>query len=247
MQVIVMTSDKYENCLEPFMWLWQKYFTGWPNAEPLDLVFCGFTAPKADLWRYGWRFHSIGAYEDYPPKRWSDAFLKVLDEVAEDRFVLMLEDYWLCRQVDTRGVKMLYDYAGQFENVLKIDLMFDRLYINGGSNFLYGQNTYAHCGYLDLIKSPQGTDYQMSLWTGIWRRDVMRRFIVPGEKAQEIEMYGTSRVNRADDILVLGTRQGPMSHGNIYRDSRDGPSYADSGWAIDVGDLGAMRAKGWIE
>jgi hypothetical protein len=101
MQVIVMTSDNYYNCLTPFMYLWLRFFT-----------FCGFTEPGVEL-LHPWRFVSIGKFEDYPAQKWSDALLWVLDNVAQDRFVLMLEDYWLCRPVDVRGVKYLYDYADQ--------------------------------------------------------------------------------------------------------------------------------------
>jgi hypothetical protein len=249
MQVIVMTSDNYYNCLTPFMYLWQRFFFSytefpWLHNE-LDLVFCGFTEPGVEL-SHPWRFVSIGKFEDYPANKWSDALLWVLDNVAQDRFVLMLEDYWLCRPVDVRGVKYLYDYASQFENTLKIDLAFDRLYINAGSDFLYGLNDYGHVGHLDLLKSPHGTPYQFSLWVGIWRRDVMRRFVVPGETAQELEMRGSARVT--DDVLVLGTRQGPLRHGNIYRSGRGStPAYEENGWRVPDAEVEYMREKGWIE
>lgn len=259
MQVIVMTSDNYYHCLVPFFYLFDKFFDGfnpyvtrYDQLINLDLVFCGFSEPAQEIQnqlnyieRY-WRFHSIGAYEDYPANKWSDALLHVLDNVAEDRFILMLEDYWLCRPVDVRGVKYLYDYAGQFQNVLKIDLAFDRLFINAGANFNYGLGDYGYVGHMDLLKSPPGTPYQMSLWGGIWRRDVMRRFVVPGETAQQLELSGTGRVT--DDVLVLGTRQGPMRHGNIYRSGRGSvPAYEEGGWKIPPNEVEYMRERGWIE
>lgn len=251
MQVIVTTSDNQHHCLTPFMYLWQEFFTAYtpPNViEDLDLVFCGFTPPDVNLQQFdNWRFHSLGKYEDYPVNKWSDAFLKVLDEVAQERFILMLEDYWICRPVDVRGIMHLYGYADQFENVLKIDTAFDRLYLHAGSRFLYGQNGYGYVGHMDLLKSPHGTPYQFSLWGGIWRRDVMRRFVVPGESAQELEMAGTRRVT--DDVLVLGTRQAPLRHGNIYRAGRGSgkPAYEEGGWKIPEAKVEYMREKGWIE
>jgi hypothetical protein len=157
----------------------------------------------------------------------------------------MLEDFWLCRPADVRGIKYLYDYAGQFENVLKIDLAFDRLYIHGGSTFLYNANNYGYVGHIDLLRSPHGTPYQFSLWGGIWRRDVMRRFVVLGETAQELEMHGTSRVT--DDVLVLGTRQAPLVHGNIYRSGRGSePAYEENGWKIPDVEMEYMREQGWV-
>lgn len=248
MQILVLTSDNYYHCLNPFIYQWNKYFW-WSAAKPDSVrqIICGFTIPEG-IQAAGWEFYSIGRYEDYPADRWSDALIKVLDTMADEQFILMLEDYWLCRPADQLGIRMLYDYAGQFKNVLKIDLTADRLYVDGGGRYLYGYNTYNTVGYLDLIKSPPGSQYQMSLWGGIWNRDVMRRFLIPGERAQEVELRGTSRVNEAGDtVLVLGTRQSPVLHGNVYQSGRQGPVYHDGGWQIGEADLAELREKGWIE
>jgi hypothetical protein len=251
MQIIVMASDNYyDKCLTPFMYLWHQFFTAYTPADlkgKFDLLFCGFSEPDADLQQFApWRFHSIGAFKDYPVNKWSDAMLQVLDTVADEVFLLLLEDFWLCRPADVRGLAYLFGYARQFENVLKIDTAFDRLYIHAGSNFLFGMNSYSYVGHLDLLKSPHGTPYQFSLWGGIWRRDVMRRFIVPGETAQQLELGGSARVT--DDVLVLGTRQAPLLHGNIYRSGRGGePAYGENGWRVPDAEVEFMRGRGWIE
>jgi hypothetical protein len=198
MQVIVTASEKYYNCLSPFIHQWEKY-CGWnfglPVYDQIEMVICGF----GPVGFYGDNkpqvsFHSLGDYADWPANRWAEQLMKILDEVADEQFILMLEDYWLTRPVDMLGIKMLFDYAAQFSNVLKIDLTHDRLYINGGGTFLYGANTYDNCGYLDLIKSPPGTPYQMSLWAGIWNREQLKCVLIPGETAQEIEINGTRRI-----------------------------------------------------
>ena len=175
-QVLIVCAEKYYHCLSPFMHQWNKYF-GW---QDVSMVVCGF-APVTFCHHQKTTFYSLGEQSDWPPGRWSEKLARILDEVADEQFILMLEDYWITRPVDVRGVKMLFDYAKQFKNVLKIDLTHDRLYINGGGTFLYGANTYDNCGYLDLIKSPPATPYQMSLWAGIWNREQMKKVLVPGE------------------------------------------------------------------
>ena len=245
MQVIVVASEKMYHCLSPFMYLWKKHVGLDHVTYNIDLVVCGFS--PVDFFSDNiTKFHSLGNQSDWPAVRWSEKLIRILDEIAEEQFVLMLEDYWLVRDVDMRAVKMLFDYAAQFQNVLKIDLTYDRLYINGGSNFLFGANTHDNCGYLDLIKSPPGTPYQMSLWAGIWNREQLKRVLVPGETAQDIEINGTRRVT--DDQLVLGTRQAPLLHGNIHQSRNNGtPVYKDDHWAIKPDDLEFMRKEGWID
>jgi len=246
-QVIVFTSDNYYHLLPGFAYLFNKYWHWMLNgSRRQEVVVCGFS-PLNVLLPDNFRFYSIGRFEDYPKERWSDALLRVLDEVAEDEFLLLLEDYWLCRPVDVQAVRMLFDYARQFKNVLKIDLAADRLYIHGGAYFLYRQNNYGYCGYLDLLKSPPRTPYNFSLWGGIWRRDVMRRFVVPGETAQQLEIAGSNRVEAAlNEVLVLGTRQQPLIHGNIIQSGKSEPQYSGPGWEISASDLERLREMGYI-
>lgn len=246
-QILVVTSERYYHCLNPFMFLFDKYFFGGNRdaRKDYDLVICGFKQPSSsvDYKSYGWRWYTVGKQGDYPADRWSDKLINILENVADAQFVLLLEDYWLYRSVNTDAVNMLFDYCRQFKNVLKIDLAFDRLFAEGGGAYLYGHNTYGNVKYIDLIKSPPGAEYQMSLWGGVWNRNVMRKFIVSGERAQQIELFGTPRVNaRYDDVLVLGTRQAPLLHANVYSSGREGPSYDN----INKSDLDTMRENGWI-
>jgi hypothetical protein len=247
MQVLVIASEMMYKCLSPFMHQWHKYANfrvGGNSPMAFDVIVCGF-GPVNYYNESFTEFYSMGDQADWPASRWSEKLTRILNEVADEQFILMLEDYWLLRSVDVCAVRMLFDYAAQFQNVLKIDLGTDRLYINGGADFLYGANTYDNVGYLDLIKSPPGTPYQMSLWGGIWNREQLRKVLIPGETPQDIEIAGTSRVT--DDQLVLGTRQAPLLHGNIYQSRNAGePVYEDANWAIKAEDLAFMRKEGWI-
>lgn len=212
LQVIVMTSDNQYHCLSAYCHLFDKYY----GLNEVSTVICGFSPLSSKLPNCS--FYSIGKYEDYPPDKWSDALMKVLDNVADEVFMLMLGDYWLVRPTDTYAVKMLYDYLYQFKYVLKADLTTERLFADGGGKYNFGYHTYDTLGYLDLIKSSPGSPYHLSLWGGLWRRDLLRELIIPGETAQQIELNGTHRLaQRGDEVLVLGTRQAPMRHANVIQ------------------------------
>jgi hypothetical protein len=262
MQIILMTSDNYHHCLPPFYHQFEKYFSApWRQKidEPLRLVTCGFG--KSDVMPSDWAWYSIGKFEDYPANRWSDAFLKVLDEVAEKRFILMLEDYWLCRETDVEGVAMAAAYMEQYKNVFRFDISTDTLGMDAGALFGLGKNTYARVGRWDLLRRPQESQYNFSFWGSIFNRELAKRYVVPGESAQEIEIAGTRRLNadmcEKTGLMVLGTRQAPMIHGNIYsggfreKFGKTGPFYADpwnGSWAVSDSDLEEMRRKGlWGE
>lgn len=197
-RIVVLTSDKYLNALRPFAFLLNRYWK--PNVP---VLVAGFTPPQFKL-PQNFSFLSIGKFSDYPFGKWSDALIKLLGMIEDEVFVLMLEDYFVLRPVDTHAVQVLIDYAYQFRYVLKIDLCGDRLYAFGADL------NYGTVEYIDLVKSMPGSPYHMSLYAGLWRRDNLLRCLVPNESPHDVELVGTTRVSHMQDMLVLGSRQMPL-------------------------------------
>jgi len=241
MQLVIMTSDNYHHMLNPFMYLLDKY-----TDDTIKPIVCGFTydhSAKAACSNWNIPFHSIGNYADYPANNWSDAFKRVLDDVADDTFIFMLEDYLLCRRVDMNAVRILFEYAKQHQGLLKVDLCNDRLYADP-SRYLYGANTAFHLDYLDVIESPVGSQYQMSFWGGIFNKVRLLDILVPGETAQEVELNGTTRANGLT-FQVIGTRQSPMIHGNVYQGGKF-VGFKGNGWEVSRDDISEMRKEGYL-
>lgn len=231
MRIFVLTSDHYIGAVRPFVYLFNKY---WSDEQ--EVVVAGFKAPDFDL-PPNFHFHSIGNMADYPVNKWSDALIKLLHDYTDDTFVLFFEDYWLSRPVNVQAVTMLYDYMRQFRNVLKMDLYSDRLYAGGMTD-------YNHCGYLDLIRSDPASQYHMSLMCGLWNRELMLRFLIPGETPWQVELSGTPRVAAAaDEVMVLGTRNMPLRHILAHRRGNPNELLLDG---LDPADVDAMRGLGYI-
>lgn len=232
MRVIVTTSDKYLHALRPFAHLFNKYW-----GDDTDVIVGGFSEPSFEL-PSNFTFHSIGKQEDYPVDKWSDAVIKLLHSIDDDIFVLMLEDYWISRPVNRDAIRMLGDYMRQFRNVLKMDLCMERLYAGGMTD-------YNHCGYIDLIRSDPGSQYHMSLLTGIWNKDLLLRFLIPGETPWQVELEGTPRVRAAaGEVLVLGTRQAPVRHILAHRRGDPSELLVDG---LAPSDVQAMAELGYFK
>lgn len=216
MRVLCLTSDKYLHAVRVYAHLFQKYWNAearrWLGEDQQVLV-AGFTPPDFDL-PDNFTFHSIGAFKDYPVGRWSAALIDLLEEIDDEAFVLMLEDYWVTRPVNVPAIKMLYDYALQFKDILRIDLTTDRLFAYGPR---YPQDVpdHGYCGWLDLVYSEPTSAYHMSMMTGIWRRDNLLKVLIPDESPWQVELDGTRRVMEKypHTMRVLGTRQWPVKHG----------------------------------
>jgi hypothetical protein len=201
MNIFVLTSDKYLDALKPFCYLFNKYW-----GKDQGVIIAGFTKPDFEL-PPNFAFHSIGEFSDYPVNKWSDSLIDLMDQHSHiDTSIIMLEDYWLTRPVLTVAVHTCYDYMRQFRYVLKMCLTGDRLYSAG-------VRPYGHAGPVDLVVSDPDSQYQMSMMTGIWNHEQLRKVLIPGETPWEVEIEGTPRVRELkDEMIVLGTRQWPVRH-----------------------------------
>lgn len=236
MRVFVTTSDKYLQILRPFAYLFNRYWS--PEQE---VLVAGFTPPDFAL-PSNFSFHSIGKFEDYPLGKWSNGLIDFLSSVEDEAFVLMLDDYLITRPVDVRGVRMCYEYARQFGYALRIDLTLDRLFAHG-PRYPGDIPDYGYLGHLDLIRSEPTSQYHMSLMTAVWRRDNLLKVLRPDWSPWQVELDGTTHVmvHHAHDMLVLGTRQGPIKHTLGYRGGN--PNEADLS-KIRPEDVEAMKAEG---
>lgn len=204
LDVVVFTCDKHVWATKPFAWLFNKY---WHPDQRVIIV--GYNKPNFDLPK-NFFFYSVSDNE-YPADKWVDAALKFFGDYVSKHFILFHEDYWLVRNVDVDGVRILHDYIKSDENILRVDLTADRLYAGGSQDI----------GYLnrfDLIEAPQ-SQYQMSHQACIVNTFLYKRMLelLPenSHSAWNVELQGTTIVNSFKDRMkVVGTRQFPLRYAN---------------------------------
>jgi hypothetical protein len=170
-------------------------------SDKQQVVFGGFTPPDFSL-PNNFRFFQIDT-KDYPPNKWSNGMIKMLEKFPDEYIILLLEDYWLDRRVDVRGVNTCIDYMEHRPRILRIDLTDDRQYAGGMFDV-------DKVGSYDFIETPPSTPYQMSTQAGLWRKSLLLDLLVPDKSAWQVEINTAPPGN----MRVLGTRQRPMSYAN---------------------------------
>jgi hypothetical protein len=205
-----MTSDIYIDAVRPFVWLLNKY---WSN--PPEILVAGFTPPKFDLPSNA-TFFSIGNFSDYPLDKWSDSLLVVLNHIDDEHIIIMLEDYWIVRPVDDYAVRVLYRYAQNSPDVIKVDLAADRLFAGGVKRHQL------HIGYIEILESDRSSAYHMSLMTGLWNVNLMKSVLEPGWTPWDVEMSGTTKLSAISNLRVVGTGQWPILHTLAFRNNAPG-------------------------
>lgn len=205
MRVIVSTCDKYLWSLRGFAFLFNRY---WSELQPVTII--GYKQPDFDL-PSNFEFVSMGddpGYED-----WTTGVIEFLNSIDDTHFVLLLEDYWLCRGVNHQAIQTLYDLAMGYPQILRIDLTADRQFNGHALQFHH----LPYWGYLDLVWTPPNSEYQMSLQAGIWSKRHFLSLLLPGRSIWDIEIGEISnRIHGREDLWVLGTKQCPIRYANVF-------------------------------
>lgn len=205
LRVFVITNDNYLWCLKPFCYLFNIY---WSTLQPV--VVGGFSPPPFAL-PPNFEFYQIDK-ENYPANRWSDGLIKMLRAMPDEHFVLLLEDYWLCRTVDHNGILTLLDWQSSRADNVRMDLTADRLYG-------YRMHDVGYWGHYDIIECGEDAPYQMSLQAAIWKKSLMLQLLEPGKSSWETEIH-CNMVGRG--MRVYGTRNLPIRYANgIYQGKID--------------------------
>ena len=232
MRIVILTSDVTDWALQGWFCLLNKY---WPEHPPV--VVGGFTPPKFPL---DAEFIRLGRFVDYPVTKWSDALIALLEAIPDEFFIWTMDDFWLLRRVDDRGVRLLWDYISSHSELARIDLTADRVLAHGARDA-------GVLDHLQLITNEHPVPYLLSLQTGIWRKSALRAYLVPGESPWQVELEGTTRMLRAG-ANVLGTREVPVRHLIAIQQGRlalDG-GYQGTEYALSHEDEIELRQKGFL-
>lgn len=200
--VAIFTADHRHAELRVMLYFYAKYWN-WPAK-----VF-GFRKPGFAL-EDNVDFISLGDMKDYPANKWSDGIIKAIDEhIRTPQFILLLEDYWLTRRVDTDAVDWLAYYMSQHPDIVRGDLTTDRLYAGN-------LREVEPCGHLDIIENDPPADYHFSTQAAIWNTKELRKLLVSGETPWQTELEGTNRMkfrhSQGFPSRVVGTRQCPVRY-----------------------------------
>lgn len=239
-KVYVLTSDRHLWAVQGFAHLFQRY---WSTTQPV--VVAGFTPPGFRL-PPNFSFHSIGLFADYPFQKWSNALIDLLRSVEDDHVILMLEDYWLCRPVDVRGVETACEWIATAKDALRVDLTDDRVHMAARAG-LHCRNV-ERVGNLEIVEAP-ACPYQMSVMAGVWNRRTLLSVLEPNLTPWQVEVGLTKKVCDSP-YKVYATRQWPVKYILALRGAdptklQNFPCFG-SHYVLGDGDIEDLRQRGML-
>jgi len=183
--VLVASCDKYADLLDPFARLWRKH---WPDC-PFETALVTETAPSEPLC-----FDRVFACG--PGGNWCSRLVQALDRIATPYVILLCDDYYLDRPVDTALILTRLEQAKRFDAV---DL---RLIPNPVTKVPYREG---------LREYPKNTAYCIATQAGIWNRAFLRKLADGKASIWEFERYGSfDLAGETRPILCTPTKEFPF-------------------------------------
>jgi hypothetical protein len=167
--LLVLSCDAYEDLWVPFFHLLQKH---WPD-QPFPL----FLGAEAKTFRHP---NVTTLHSSAGRGNWTGCLLDYLAVLPHDNVLLMLDDFFLRRRVDSAQVTACLTFAQQMQAIQVRLIPQPRPTRRIIGNDLVGE---AECG------SP----YRLSTQAAIWNRQALRSLLVPGESPWEFEHQGNVR------------------------------------------------------
>lgn len=184
--VLVASCDAYLDVVGPHVALRRKF---WPDC-PFETVLVTETLPAAGFDR---------VVLTGKGKCWCEMLVEALDRIATPYVLLMMDDYFLVRPVDTA------QFLRRLEQAKAFDAANLRLNPNPPGRMPFGS------GEDRLFAFPKNVAYCVTCQAGIWNRGYLRGLAVRNRSAWEFERLGSFMLaGETRPLLVTPTREFPF-------------------------------------
>lgn len=181
--ILVLSCDKYSDLWPPFF---ETFFRFWPDVPfPVYLLGNEQTFPH----------DRVTTLLSGPDRDWSSSLINVLKQIPQAHVMLLIEDAFLTQPVATSEVLKIADWTVQNK------ASYVRMRASPPPDERVNE---------DLGRIYEGALYRTSLFTSIWRRDLLLASLREGESAWSFELQGHERLNDYPDFY--STYQSPFTY-----------------------------------
>ncbi|MDO9000762.1 MAG: hypothetical protein Q7W45_13420 [Bacteroidota bacterium] len=196
--ILVLSCDKYADAWRPFFLFFEKYWGDCPFP-----IYLGTNEKE-------FKFNNVKQIFSHKNTTWSDELQIILKQIPEKNIILILEDYFIYKQVNTETIIKLLEIM-ESENAAYLKLAaFPKKY-----DKLWPHNALTrHPNIGEIEKESQ---YRVCLQTAIWNKEILLNLLNPAENPWQFEIEASKRSNLLDNpiLCVMADPNQQSVHGPI--------------------------------
>ena len=168
--ILVVSCDSYKDLWKPYF---RSMFKYWPDC-PYPIYLGSNESIHLDS-----RINPIliGSDKDY-----SSNLLAMLDQIDSPFIILWIEDLLISKTINTGYIKKLIKIA--------IDNKVGYLKLAISTPWAFTKNKHQMIGSI-----PKGVKYRSGIGLALWNKETLKKLLIPGESAWQIERNGSHRSN----------------------------------------------------
>ena len=184
MKIYVITSNKYTRSLcPPNIHFLNKY---WPNQQ-ISIVGYEDVNKLTDL-PSNVETVCLGKQNEFG-KMWTNALIPYFETVAEDYFVIMLDDHFLLGPVDFSKMNIVENWVKEGKA--------DKAMIGGGISLYLSRKISEN-----MLLFDQHIDYRTSLHPAIWKKSYFLKYLKPNMTSWDFEIKNNAEA-RGDGAKII--------------------------------------------
>lgn len=227
MNIYISTSDNYHHCLQPFAFLFNKF---WSTKQKVKFV--GYKEPDFDL-PSNFEFISLGKQRG--PSFYGEDFNAFFQSIDDTYFIYTMEDQFIYDYVDVSLIDKLENYIIN-ENVGRICLTNSIYQTHMGKRhepfILSGSLATSHYELDDseyeLVKFTPASEFRITCEWTIWDKEYLLKYLLQGLNPWQFEDRGSMRAKKDGRDLIGCKNVVPIQHGEALR--KFGRSRVDVGF-----------------
>ena len=181
MKIFVCSCDKDDDIFDAFHKCMEKY---WKNHP--EIIYATETIENP-------YYKTI--CKNYPLEQWSKRIRESLQEIDDDKIILMMDDLFIRSKVDTKRIKYVESILNGNIAMFNFEKAFD--------------STDEECEYEGFKKRKDGSLYQLSIMCGMWQREKLIKILEEDKNPWEIEYRQDTKgfdfyINSGDFIINWG-------------------------------------------
>ena len=179
---LMSSCDSYEDLWHPFFESLDAYWKNLPYSVYLNTEFKQYQPRKA----LGFTVTTLNQLKK-KKLSWSRSFIDALNRIEEDYIFLVLDDFFVCADVDGEKFEKIIDIMEQDKSIASFQMNGTRIRNANPNEYIFNN---------EMEYEPYKGNWKTHFVPTIWRKSVLLKWLRPWESIWGFEAYGSDRARR---------------------------------------------------
>ena len=212
LNIYISTSDKYHHCLQPFAYLFNKFWSG-----DKKVTFLGYKEPSVTL-PENFDFISLGTQKG--PFHYGRDMRLFFESIEDSHFIYTMEDQFILDYVNFDVINKLSEYLND-DNIGRVCLTNSIFQNHMGKK----HNHYDVDSEYEIVEYSQDSEFRMTCEWAIWNKKYLCEYLLDGMSPWQFESISSKNAKNNGYHLIGCKNKVAIQHAEALRRRYSGQGF----------------------